>query len=355
MDCPPVLHALAWPGELAGAPRSMEETLAALVTNHIDASAWLAVGGGDGEPLASRLRDRGVAVEVRSARSAVSAASVAALTRALRARGPEVVLHTHGERALLWGTVAARLARARHVHTNHGFIENDDGQRRRVAVARRLLRRADAVVAVHASATAGLPGAVVVPNCLDADRFTAGLPDRATTRRHLTLGDGDRCYLFLGRLSPEKGADLLGLVQARLQARSGAARLFVAGSGELAPGVAAMADVQLLGQRQDAGALLAAADAVLMPSRREGLPMVALEAAATGTPVVGFAVGGLADSGLARPVPVEDVDRLVDEAIRVVRDADERRRQLEAAQRLLKARYSPPQHASELVRIYRVA
>jgi len=331
----------------------MEESLGALTAEGVEARAWLAVSAGDGDPLAGRLRDRGVPVAVRTARTAASPASVAALTRALRALGPGAILHTHGERALLWGRAAARAARARHAHTNHGFIENDASQRRKVAVARRLLRSVDAVIAVHPAAAEGLPEARVVPNCLDADRFLAGLPDRESTRRRLALEPGSRCYLFLGRLSEEKGADLLGLVLAQLQQRSGAARLFVAGGGQLAPGVAAMADAELLGQRDDAAALLAAADAVLMPSRREGLPMVALEAAAAGTPVVGFAVGGLADSGLARPVPTGDVERLVDEALRVVRDAEQRRLQVTAARRLLTERYAPGPHARALAAIYR--
>ena len=352
MTTNPVLHALAWPGELSGAPRSMEETLAALVGAGVDASAWLAVGRGDGDPLAGRLRARGVKVQVRQAASMASAGSMVDLVDSLRRLGRGAILHTHGERALLWGSVAARLARARHVHTNHGFVENDVSERRRVGVARRLLTRVDAVIAVHPAAAAGLRDARIVPNCLDAERFVAGVPDRATTRRHLALQDGERCYLFLGRLSAEKGADLLGLVLAELQSRSGAARLCVAGAGELAAGVAAMADVQLLGQRDDAGALIAAADVILMPSRREGLPMVALEAAAIGTPLVGFAVGGLADSGLARPVPGEDVSRLVTDAIAVVRDEDERRRQLTVARAALRDNHAPGPHAAELVRIY---
>ena len=349
----PVLHAIAWPGELSGAPRSMEESLSALVGAGWPARAWLAVSRGDGQPLAGRLTARGVPVQSRSARSAIDPLSIADLTRSLRRLGAGAILHTHGERALLWGRIAARLAGARHVHTNHGFVENDAGQRRRIAVARRLLRQVDAVIAVHPAAAGGLPGARVLPNCLDAERFVADPACRDTTRRHLALAPGERCYLFCGRLSPEKGADLLGLILAELQALSGAGRLFVAGAGQLAPGVAAMADAQLLGQRDDAAALLAAADVVLMPSRREGLPMVALEAAAVGTPLVGFAVGGLADSGLARPVPPEDVQQLVSAAVDLVRDPDERARQVAAARRVLQLNHHPAAHAEALGRIYR--
>ena len=64
--------------------------------------------------------------------------------------------------------------------------------------------------------------------------------------------------LFLGRLNPEKGADLLALIQARLQATSGAARLIVAGAG---PGIG----------RSTALALAADGADVVVAARREAL------------------------------------------------------------------------------------
>ncbi len=351
---PPVLHALAWPGELSGAPRSMEESLAALRAAGIDARAWLAIGRRVSESVVpERLAARGIPVQTRTTDTAVAPKAVADLTRSLRALGRGAVLHTHGERALLWGRAAARVARARHVHTNHGFVENDDRDRRRVGAARRLLRSVDAVVAVHPAAAAALDDApvTVVPNCLDAAAFVDALPDRDLARRRLALGPADRCFLFCGRLEPEKGADLLAAVQAGLQSRSAAAVLHVAGAGSLAPGVEAMADVRLLGARDAAAALLHAADVVLMPSRREGLPMVALEAAAVGTPLVGFAVGGLADTGLATPVPVEDVVALVETALRLVRDPAARAAALGRAREALEA-HAPAAHAAALSALY---
>ena len=53
--------------------------------------------------------------------------------------------------------------------------------------------------------------------------------------------------------------------------------------------------VQFVGQIEDMGGLLAAADAVLLPSRWEGLPLVLLEAMARARPIVASAVGGVAD------------------------------------------------------------
>ena len=249
------------------------------------------------------------------------------------------------------GRWAARAARARHVHTQHGFVANEARGRLRVGVARRLFSGLDGLIATHAGDAAGLPGAVVIANCLDPAVTRDRAPAREGARRRLGLKPADRCYLFLGRLSLEKGADALGVVQAELEAASAAARLYVAGGGPLSPGVDAMEDVRLLGRRDDPEALLVAADALLMPSRREGLPMVALEAAALGLPVVGFAVGGLADGGLATTVPPEDVRALVQVALGLVRDRSAREATLARSAAAL-ARHSPEEHARALLALY---
>lgn len=352
MNTPRVLHALAWPGELAGAPRSLEESLGALRGVGVHPMAWLATNSRAYEsPVPQRLIDRGAQVFHRTADTAVDAFAVADLTRKLRALGPRPVLHTHGERALLWGRLAARAAGAKHVHTQHGFVANDARGQVRVRAAAQLFRGVDQIIATHAGDADGIRGARVIPNCVDADAVRSRAPDRTAARRRLGLGEHDRCYLFLGRLSAEKGADALGVVQGELEKASAAAKLYVAGGGPLAHGVDAMTDVRMLGRRDDPEALLQAADVVLMPSRREGLPMVALEAAAIGVPLVGFAVGGLADEGLAVAVPPEDIRSLVQAALHMVRDRAARAAALERSSRALQA-HDPRRHGQALLDVY---
>ena len=68
--------------------------------------------------------------------------------------------------------------------------------------------------------------------------------------------------------------------------------------------------VELLGRRDDIPELLAAADALVLPSRSEGLPLVVMEAMASSTPVIATEVGGvpeLLEHGVtAMLVPPED-------------------------------------------------
>ena len=102
---------------------------------------------------------------------------------------------------------------------------------------------------------------------------------------------------YLGALSPEKdpllAVDAMALVPD--------AQLVVAGGGPLADAVAGRADalgagrVHVVGAVADPAALLAASDALVISSRSEGIPAVAIEAGMAGLPVVATSVGGVAE------------------------------------------------------------
>ncbi|MWK35088.1 glycosyltransferase [Actinomadura sp. J1-007] len=85
-----------------------------------------------------------------------------------------------------------------------------------------------------------------------------------------------------------------------------------AGRGE-AGQVSVQGGLRLVPPVEDPRRWLAAADVVVMPSRWEGLPLTALEALATGRPLVGSAVPGLVEAagpGTGALVPPEDVPAL---------------------------------------------
>ncbi|WP_028569353.1 glycosyltransferase family 4 protein [Salinispora tropica] len=110
------------------------------------------------------------------------------------------------------------------------------------------------------------------------------------------LGTG---FLFLGRLSPEKGLDLL-LEAWRRHPDGSLGPLRVAGDGELRPLVeeaaAQRADVTFLGplDRDGVHAALVASAVVLATSTwHDVLPTVIIEALAAGRPVLGTALGGI--------------------------------------------------------------
>ncbi|MGC4797544.1 glycosyltransferase [Micromonospora saelicesensis] len=114
--------------------------------------------------------------------------------------------------------------------------------------------------------------------------------------RPVPLGDG---FLYMARLSPEKGVDLL-LDAWRRHPVGALGTLRIAGDGELRPLVEAAAaerpDVVYLGQLDRAGvqaAVEASAVVIVAAMWHDVLPTVIIEALANGRPVLGTALGGI--------------------------------------------------------------
>jgi D-inositol-3-phosphate glycosyltransferase len=129
--------------------------------------------------------------------------------------------------------------------------------------------------------------------------------DKRGARKALELGDGP-VLLFVGRIQPLKGADVA--VRSLAELNRSDATLLIVGGASGTEGETEIAHVHSLMQElkvEDQVRFVApqahhilstyyrAADVVLVPSRSESFGLVALEAAACGTPVVANAVGGL--------------------------------------------------------------
>lgn len=242
-----------------------------------------------------RARALGLRVDTITSRGRVDLSLAAQLReRVADAR----VLHAHGYKATLVAQ-AARSGRTACVVTHHGTTSSTWKVRAYQALLYRAYRRADAVIAVSAVTREllmrrGVPGAtsVVIPN------FLSRAPSRVRPPRVWPVGGPIR-LLFLGRLSPEKG---LSMFLDALAASSALDRfrLRIVGEGPERSALEARSSelalrphVTFVGYLDDVGPELAAADVLVLPSEREGLPMTLLEALAAGIPVVASAVGGI--------------------------------------------------------------
>lgn len=160
---------------------------------------------------------------------------------------------------------------------------------------------ADAVVAVSRAAVERhvSGGAVprrklrVIPNGVDTTVFHPDPDRRARLRRELGVGP-EFVWLAAGRLMWKKDYPTL------LRAFSGGrqAVLLIAGEGPQEAELRACArslgvEARFLGHRDDIPALMNAADAFVLSSAVEGLPVVLLEAAASGLPAVASDAGGV--------------------------------------------------------------
>lgn len=219
------------------------------------------------------------------------------------------------------GEVAMRLAErwnAPHVAMFHTLGEVKNRARAtehepiaRIEAERRIATTADRIVVASAHEKhllTALYGAdagriEVVPCGIDLELFTP--MEKEVARRKLGLKDGERVILFVGRIEPLKGIDILISAAAQLHEDENFIVLIVGGGGRATEEIA-----QLRAQAAELGVdhhisfegavdhsrlplYYNAADVCVVPSYYESFGLVAVESMACGTPVVASRVGGL--------------------------------------------------------------
>lgn len=226
--------------------------------------------------------------------------SPAALTGALRAQTAGFrydLLHVHGEvaSALCLPSLALRPS----VVTIHGLhlVRRLDGWRRAMAEQnlRLIVRAASATICVSEAEFAHVRGVVgnhgklvLIPNGVGQPSTRES--ERERVRKELGLSPTDVVGIVLAGLDSHK--EPLVAARAALEAARDATSLMLlfVGDGPLRPELVARADtnpaIRVLGHRDDARRVLAAADFFVLPSRREGLSFALLEAMALGLPPI---------------------------------------------------------------------
>lgn len=253
-------------------------------------------------------------------------------------------LRTHLETA-----VAGRMAR---VPTGLDLVDIV-----RPGVGQKILRGASALAQLtvaNSTATASVLGAkpavqIIHPG-IDLDRFHPG-PPPPDLRAELCRDPALPLVGIACRLDIRKGVQILVDAMARLQGCHGQAQLVVVGDVGTGPpefaeqlkhdAFQALGDrVRFVGRRSDVADIMRAIDALVVASESEPFGLTALEAQASGTPVIGTNAGGLPEfvehelSGILvppfEPEPMalaiervlaggEDIDAMVAEAERRAR------------------------------------
>ncbi len=273
------------------------------------------------------------------------------------------VLHTHGYRADVVGALAVGSSTPL-VSTAHGFTEGGAKNRFYEWLQRRVYRRFDTIVAVSRSVEERLTrGGVptervrVVPNAWIGPEAI----ERAKARRELGLPTEGFVVGWVGRLSREKGLDLL--VDALRDLADLPLEVAIVGDGpersalekRVATAAIPVGRVRWLGVVPDAGRLFRAFDLFALSSRTEGTPIVLFEAMAAGVPIVATRVGGVpdvvgdAEAFLAAPADPGALARAIREA---VLNPAERERRRDAARRRLREAFEPESWLDAYEEIY---
>lgn len=227
---------------------------------------------------------------------------VSRLAGVLREVRPDVV-HCHNLFAYLVGSAAALLRGAIPiVLTKHGIVVPRSAAK---SAAYRLLLRRTQVVCVSSEIrgvmTRWAPfltqSITCIPNGVSiGDALGAG--EKASLRQALGWGADEWVFIVVCRIVKGKGLGDLVTAFESVKAELPRSRLVIVGDGAyleelrgLAEASPARQAIDFLGKRMDVGRLLSAADAFVLPSENEGLPMALLEAMAAELPAIVTAVG----------------------------------------------------------------
>jgi glycosyltransferase involved in cell wall biosynthesis len=277
--------------------------------------------------------------------------------RELRRFRPDVVIVGGWNQPALWGALA--FARIRHVPAVcwvESTLRDERPRSRPLQLVKLLFVRSCAAFLVPGRASAayvrslGVPDELiaVAPNAVDTEIFARARVDRS--------GREGCTFLYVGRLDPEKGLDVLLRAFEEVPGR-----LVLAGSGTEEERLRAAAGerIEFLGprDRDELPALYAEADVFVLPSLSEPWGMVLLEAAAAGLPLVATDAAGAAWEVVENDrngyrVPAGDVGALA-EALRLLAVDPARRARLGDRSAEIARRFSPEAWASGLANAVR--
>ena len=278
-------------------------------------------------PLHASTRGRNAVADIKAA---------AELWKILRRERPDV-LHTHNPKPGVYGRIVGRLAGVPVVvNTVHGLYATEDDRPAFRALVygleafaarfsdRELYQSVEDVELIRRLRLVSASKLELLGNGIDLERFDPAYAGdhRQQVRRQLGITDDKIVIGIVGRLVAGKGYREIFAAAQQLDERyvvvaigpSDDAKADALTKAELAE--ATKHGVRLLGERNDVERLYAAMDLFVLPSHREGFPRAAMEAAASGLPVIATNVRGcrqVVDDGTnGRLVPLGDIDALVD-------------------------------------------
>jgi len=362
---PKVLFCI-WALEAGGAERFLVELVRRAPRERLDVKVVCLSRKG---AWAGEVESAGVEVICLDKKTGLDLTIVRRLRALFRSERPDLV-NTHLWTADLWARLGAVLSGVPHIVVTEQNVDVWKTWYHRL-IDRLLFRRTDKVICVSDQVldfyrdVLRVPAAKleVIPNAIDVEGPPPP-PGARPLREEIGAGAGDFVFLCAARLHPQKAHAVL-LDAARSVADRGGRRfkIALAGEGSLRAELEARVRVlgleqvvHFLGFRNDVRALLPQADAFVLPSHYEGLPLAVLEAMAAGVPVVVTRVGGnpgiVEDGRNGLMVPAGDVPALADAMARVAGDARLARALGEEARRRVAERHDIEKVAARTYRLF---
>jgi glycosyltransferase involved in cell wall biosynthesis len=289
--------------------------------------------------------------------------------RAVKSRNISII-QTHGYKPSFIGFCIKHLCGIRWICFMHGTTAENRKTKLYNFMDCLFQRFADQVVLVSESQRSKVPGGSdirrvsVIHNSVDINRPVSISEKVESTRKLLKVPDNACLLAVVGRLSPEKGVDVF--IDAFCNVLSVNKHIYavIVGDGQEKVNLLAQAAdkncmerIFFVGHSSTPGDFMSRADIIVIPSRSEGIPNVALEAMALGKPVIATSVGGTPEiiehekSGLL--VPTEQPEAMANEILRLINDPNLAERLSKCAHLRVKEHFSVESRCNKLVELYR--
>lgn len=320
--------------------------------------------------IAAEMRKRGIRVVDLNVRKGWELIALGKLIRMLRKEKIDLV-HTHLAGADIVGALGAGVSGVPVISTRHNTYERWQGSFLLSFLYSKILASAAMIVAVSEAVKSYLVDwgripaerILVIPNGIDPGEFHPG-GDGLVQKKALGFARNSRVVGTVGRLDALKGGEyFLRAARHISDSRPGTSFLIVGDGPERrklqrkAKQLGLGERVIFTGWREDIPELLAAMDIFVLPSRREGLGLAALEAMGCARPVVASRVDGLrelvteGENGLlVRP---GDVAELTDAILLLLRDKELARKMGARGCERVKERYDLADCARRVGKLYR--
>ncbi|MDP2923095.1 MAG: glycosyltransferase [Candidatus Omnitrophota bacterium] len=254
--------------------------------------------------LAEELENNGIRVIVLGKKGKFDISVIRKLAAVIRENDIDII-NTHLWGANFWGRIAAKKAGVKVIiATEH----NEDVWKSGLFLMldRWLVRSTDKIIAVSNKVKEfyvgkGIPEEKieVIYNGVESKSLAGYESLAGSIREEFGIKKDEIVLAIIGRLVPQKGHRYLFEAVSALDGQY-KVKVIVVGDGPLLRSLRSQVarlklqeKVIFTGLRKDVKEILGITDILVMPSLREGLPMVALEAMAAGVPIIAAKVGGI--------------------------------------------------------------
>jgi glycosyltransferase involved in cell wall biosynthesis len=320
----PVAIQLISTGGIYGAERTLLELATFLQDQGWDSRIVALEGNGAGE-LMRRAAEHGIACEAYVPTGRLGLAPMLRRLKAMLSRESHAIVHSHGYKPDILLAALGVPRRLPCFATCHSWYSETVKLKALEFLDKRAVRRFDHVVAVSEEICRDLRASGMPINRLSKIDNGISVPTldahtREAIRTDWKVSPGEKLIVQIGRLAKSKRNSML-LKALIVLSGDVKAKVALVGDGEersalveYARSVGLDGRVIFAGYRRDAAAIMEAADALVITSNKEGLPIVVLEAMAVGCPIIATAVGSIPEvlsPESAWIVPVDDDAALV--------------------------------------------